>query len=138
VRFLIDECLAQRVGELLAASGHDAVHVSDIGLLGAVDELVMAAAEADSRVVVSADTDFGGLLAKSGAKQPSVILFRREDRHAECRGCRCGASRRRDRERLHRGDRRRPNARSDPAARANLMTVITPSTTLAVDLRFSW
>jgi predicted nuclease of predicted toxin-antitoxin system len=83
VRFLIDECLAQRVGELLAASGHDAVHVSDIGLLGAVDELVMAAAEADSRVVVSADTDFGGLLAKSGAKQPSVILFRREDRHAE-------------------------------------------------------
>ena len=63
--------------------GHDAVHVGDLAMLGAPDELVMAEARRDRRVLVTADTDFGALLAVSGASGPSVILFRREGRRPE-------------------------------------------------------
>lgn len=82
MRFLIDECVSPRVGEALTDAGHDAAHLRDVGLLGANDEEVMASATADSRVLISADTDFGELLATRGAVLPSVILLRQSDRTA--------------------------------------------------------
>ncbi|WP_249018834.1 DUF5615 family PIN-like protein [Conexibacter sp. S30A1] len=82
MRFLIDECVSPRVGEALTEAGHDAVHLRDVGLLGASDEDVMAAASGSARVVVSADTDFGELLAARGATLPSLILLRQSDRTA--------------------------------------------------------
>ena len=48
-----------------------------LGLLGRPDAEVMEAAQAGTRVLVSADTDFGELLAMSGDRLPSVILLRR-------------------------------------------------------------
>jgi len=77
VRFLVDENLSPILADLLRVAGHDASHVRDIGLQGATDQAVMDRAEAEQRVVVSADTDFGTLLARSGAKLPSVLLIRR-------------------------------------------------------------
>ncbi len=58
------------------------MHVSDIGLRGAPDETVLAAADADSRILITADTDFGTLLALSGTARPSVILLRRPGRRS--------------------------------------------------------
>lgn len=72
--FLIDECLRPLVADGLRVAGHDAIHV---GLLGATDEQVMSLAAEHSRVVVSADTDFGELLARDRLGLPSVILLRR-------------------------------------------------------------
>jgi predicted nuclease of predicted toxin-antitoxin system len=85
VRLLVDDSLANRVAALLADAGHDAIHVGDRELLGAPDETVLATAHREDRVVVTADTDFGTLLALSPPPQPSVILLRRQGRRAEQR-----------------------------------------------------
>ena len=77
MKFLIDNNLSPLLADALKAAGHDAVHLRDLGMQAAADHVVLEHARADERILVSADTDFGGLLARSGASTPSVILIRR-------------------------------------------------------------
>jgi predicted nuclease of predicted toxin-antitoxin system len=55
------------------------VHVADIGMLAAPDETIPAHAASLGLVIISADTDFGELLAVTGATRPSVVLLRSAD-----------------------------------------------------------
>ena len=84
MRFRVDQNLSRKVAAALRAAGHDVVHTSEVGLSTASDHAIAALAVSEERVVVSADTDFGTLLATSGAERPSVVLVRlRAPRPAE-------------------------------------------------------
>ena len=76
MRSLIDNALSPIMADGLRQSGHDAIHVRDLGLAAADDAMIFERAERDQRVIVSADTDFGTLLALRNSQRPSVILFR--------------------------------------------------------------
>jgi predicted nuclease of predicted toxin-antitoxin system len=83
VRFLVDECLSVKIAQILATAGHDALHVSQAGLQGHSDETVITYSRSEDRVLLTADTDFGELLSRSGESFPSVIILRRSSRIPE-------------------------------------------------------
>lgn len=78
MRFLVDNALSPIIARALSDDGHDAVHLRDLGLASASDEEVFRIATDQDRIVVSADTDFGTILAHQQTAHPSVILLRRQ------------------------------------------------------------
>jgi predicted nuclease of predicted toxin-antitoxin system len=79
MRLLIDENLSPRAARLLREAGHDAAHVTEVGLGNTDDAEILDAATDDARAIVTADTDFGALLAARGTSSPSVVMLRSSD-----------------------------------------------------------
>ena len=77
MNFLVDNPLSPVVAESLRQAGHDAVHVSDYGMQAAEDIEIFQRTATEHRIVVSADTDFGTLLALAKKRNRRSFCFAR-------------------------------------------------------------
>lgn len=73
---MVDQNLSPLLADELRIAGHDVVHTRDIDLSTSETAVILQRALDEDRVLISADTDFGFLLAESGADHPSVGLLR--------------------------------------------------------------
>ncbi len=76
MKFLADMGISPRTVTRLVTQGYDAIHLIEDSLEKLEDREILLKAEAEKRIVLTVDLDFGYLLAVSSAKLPSVILFR--------------------------------------------------------------
>ncbi|MBW1815985.1 MAG: DUF5615 family PIN-like protein [Deltaproteobacteria bacterium] len=77
MKFVVDNALSPMLAHALKHAGYDTVHVKDVGLASASDEEIFEFAVSQGRIIISADTDFGTLLALRESAEPSVLLFRK-------------------------------------------------------------
>jgi predicted nuclease of predicted toxin-antitoxin system len=77
MKFCIDNALSPVFAKKLREYGHDVIHVRDINMHKCSDEEIFEFSKKEDRVIVSADTDFGTILALRNEAFPSVIIFRR-------------------------------------------------------------
>ncbi len=76
MRFLIDAQLPPALARHLAALGHGAEHVGDVGLLTASDERIWDHAAATGAALVTKDEDFVTMRALDKRGSPAVIWVR--------------------------------------------------------------
>jgi predicted nuclease of predicted toxin-antitoxin system len=76
MKFLLDENLSPLHARTLRAAGHDAVSVGELGLSGADDSVVRAAAIGSGRILVTLDGDFANLLRCPPTDTPGIVRLR--------------------------------------------------------------
>jgi predicted nuclease of predicted toxin-antitoxin system len=76
MKFLADMGISPRTALHLQQNGHDAVHLHDEGLDRLEDSKILEKSRAEARILLAHDLDFGELLAASGRRTPSVVIFR--------------------------------------------------------------
>ena len=76
MRFLADMGVAMRIVEWLRAQGHEVSQLREEGLQRMPDADILLKAAAESRIFMTFDLDFGEILALSGERKDSVVLFR--------------------------------------------------------------
>jgi predicted nuclease of predicted toxin-antitoxin system len=76
MRFLADMGVSMRIVEWLRSKGHDILHLREEGLQRFPDEDIFKKATSEQRIILTFDLDFGEIIALSGGRMVSVILFR--------------------------------------------------------------
>lgn len=81
MRFIADMGISPKTVHFLCDLGHDAIHLDEQGLDRLEDSGILEKARAEGRIILTHDLDFGELVAASGARLPSVIVFRLRNMH---------------------------------------------------------
>ncbi len=77
MKLLVDNAISPIVSDGLKKEGFDAIHVREIGMQSASDYEIFQVAIQEERIIISADTDFGALLAIYKKTKPSFLLLRK-------------------------------------------------------------
>lgn len=84
MKFLVDECTGTAVVDCLRDQGHDVVAVAEV-MPQANDDKILERAVSQSRILVTNDKDFGGMIYRGGRAHRGVLLLRLRDERAENR-----------------------------------------------------
>ncbi len=76
MKFLLDMGISPRTGEFLRENGHEASHLIEEGLHKLPDADIFEKARNEGAILLTHDLDFTDLVAASGERLPSVVLFR--------------------------------------------------------------
>ena len=82
-RFLIDESLPLTLADELKKAGHEADHVTSVGMAGASDDEVYARAESTGAILVTRDLDFADKRQFRGGIDVIVVRLRSRIRARE-------------------------------------------------------
>lgn len=83
MKFLLNMNTPRSLGEKLCNSGHTYRHTGNIGKSKASDLEIINEAKINKEIIITHDLDYGHLLAFSGEKEPSVIIFRIKNTHPD-------------------------------------------------------
>jgi predicted nuclease of predicted toxin-antitoxin system len=83
MKFLADMGISPKTVSFLTSLAYDAVHLKDQGLQRVFDSFILEKALNEGRVLLTHDLDFAELLAASGGKAPSVVVFRLRNMHPD-------------------------------------------------------
>lgn len=83
MNFLLNMNLPRSLGKRLQREGHACRHAADIGLSRAEDPEIIREAAKNKEVILTHDLDYGDLLAFSGDREPSVVIFRVLNTHVD-------------------------------------------------------
>ncbi len=76
MKFLVDMPMSPKTVKFLKNMGYEAIRVSELGMAKSKDRDIFDYAEKNDMVVLTADLDFGNILAYTRSSKPSVIIFR--------------------------------------------------------------
>lgn len=79
MKFLADVGISTGAVAFLCEWGHDAIHLFEQDLHRLSDTDIIAKAHQEKRIILTHDLDFGDLMAASGNRLPSIIIFRLPD-----------------------------------------------------------
>ncbi|MBN1119549.1 MAG: DUF5615 family PIN-like protein [Anaerolineae bacterium] len=83
MKFLADMGISNLTVGWLRDQGYDALHAREAAMQRTPDEDLLEKARSEGRVLLTLDLDFGYLMAVSGARLPSVVIFRLGNKTAE-------------------------------------------------------
>jgi predicted nuclease of predicted toxin-antitoxin system len=77
VRWLVDECVDAKLVAWLRELGHDVAYVAETAPAERDSEIIQRA-QADGRLLLTEDKDFGDLVFRLGHQVPGIVLLRIE------------------------------------------------------------
>lgn len=76
MKFLLDMGISPEMSPVLRRLGHEAVHLHELGLDTLPDPAILEKTREEGYILLTHDLDFAELVAASGARLPSVVIFR--------------------------------------------------------------
>lgn len=75
MQFLVDAALPRSVADLLSERGHQAIHVTDVGIGSAADETIADYARKHELTIITADFDFADIRAYPPSAYHGIVVL---------------------------------------------------------------